>query len=318
MIYKTRLLSLGIAGTLLVGCAQNQPQTPVATPAPEPEKIERTENVCPVIRFLVAGAPAEQSGYDVKEAITATRQLFREQGLELVTVDRLLDRFQSSRINLRTPLANDPQSQGATSAQMDESVRKSIRNALETELSQFGEAEIANCEWILTGQVDVGKDQPDPQGPSRIVNVATWLTIVEGFTNRGVGDAFTFNPVKGPDAVTATRRGMVYSLESVAGDVGDQIRDAATLYTILVRSPNSARLRSGFQRTLEGCGFAVRSAIDGEDQRRIDAKFDGTISDAEAAVGCALDTYEQQTGARGGDYTVKGRLLAIDLATVSS
>ncbi len=282
------------------------------TPAPPPLAL-RTENVCPLVRFLVDGRPAEAAGFDVKEAITAARQLFREQGMELVTVDRLVDRFQARTANLRTPLADAPRTAALSSAQIDESVRSSIRNALRQSLEDFGEAELANCEWIMTGQVDVGAPRPDPQGPGRTVNVATWLTVVEGFTNRGVGDALNVGSTRGPDDVTAIRRGMVYSLESVADTVGAQIAQSRTFYTIALRSENSGRLRTGVQRSLEGCGFVVRSVIDGTAERQLDTRFDGTITEAVDALECALDDAEASGSPRSMDYTLKGRLITIDV-----
>lgn len=318
---SARLATLSVlAALLLAGCLGQDAPPPATTPVesipsapPPPPLAARTENVCPLVRFLVEGRPAETAGFDVKEAITAARQLFREQGMELVTVDRLVDRFQARSTNLRTPLAEAPRTAAVSSARMDEDARGSIRNALTESLQGFGEAELANCEWIMTGQVDVGRPRSDPQGPQRIVNVATWLTVVEAFTNRGVGDALSFGDARGPDDVTATRRGMAYSLESVAGTAGAQIRDARTFYTIVVRSESSGRLRTGMQRALEGCGFAVRSVIDGATERQLDTRFEGTVGQAIDAVECALDGAEASGTARGTDYNLKGRLITIDV-----
>lgn len=312
-----------LAALALAGCQGGAPAPPAAPPAgpavveaappPPPPLAARTENVCPLVRFLVAGEPVEARGLDVKEAITAARQLFREQGLELVTVDQLVDRFQARRANLRTPVAEAPRTAAAGSAEMDESVRRSIRDALTETLRDLGQAELANCEWVMTGQVDVGAPRPDPQGPGRTVAVATWLTVVEAFTNRGVGDALNIGSTRGPDDTTAIRRGMVYSLESVAATVGGQIRDARTFYTIALRGAGSGRLRTGVQRALEGCGFVVRSVVDGPAERQLDTRFDGTITAAVDALECALDAAEANGAPRGMDYGLQGRLITIDV-----
>jgi hypothetical protein len=320
--HKARLATMAsLAALLLAGCMDQGTTPPSTTPVEAalpatpllPPLAARTENVCPLVRFLVDGRPAEAAGLDVKEAITAARQLFREQGMELVTVDRLVDRFQARSTNLRTPLADAPRTAAVSSARMDEDARGSIRNALTQSLQDLGEAELANCEWIMTGQVDVGAPRPDPQGPGRTVNVATWLTVVEAFTNRGVGDALNTGTTRGPDELSAIRRGMVYSLESVAATVGRQIQDARTFYTIALRSENSGRLRTGVQRALEDCGFAVRSVVDGTTERQLDTRFDGTITDAVEALECALDTAEAGGSPRGMDYSLKGRLITIDV-----
>lgn len=302
------------AGILLAACAeQATAPPPAATPEPASARIERTENICPLVRFLVDGKPAEQSGFSVQEAMAAARQSFHALGLELVVFDRALDRFQKQRIytDINLNSAGDGTRAGS-STELAEDVRKSIRDSAMRSLRETGGAERANCAWVLTGQVDVSRPQPDPQSRYQVATVRSYLTVVEAFTDRSVGDAYNPGRVREPDVNLAIAAGMAQGLESNAATIADHIRGARKLWTIVIhQEPMSGLVRREVQKALEDAGFKVRSSVDGPSERQLDAELDLAPTQAEDALVDALLKLRGNPRFSTLDYTIQDRLVTI-------
>ncbi len=280
--------------------------------APEPVGVERDETVCPLIRFTVDGRPAEAAGYDTKEAIIVLRQLLNERGLELINVDALNDQYARSELNLHSNFNEGPQTAQGTSSQIDEDARKQIRQALMMTLEDVDQAELGNCNWILTGQAAVDATRSDPQSGGRIAPVTTWLDIMEAFDRRSVGSAYQTGTVRGETDQQANRKALTYSLESVADTVIDQIETARRIYTIEVRGRTlGGRELFTIRSALQNEGYEIRSVINNQ----MDAQFEASQFEAETALNRALD--QMQNDYPGIDYEMRGYLIVLNIPATS-
>ena len=295
----------------LAACADTTAVPPPETPAVAPVDTapERAENVCPLIRFLVDGQPAEAQGYDVVTAITAVRQRLRAEGMEMVVVDRMLDRFQTKTINTRAPLYSDS-TQQVSSAAVNDDVRGSIRRALNEVLIEYGNAELANCEWVLTGQVHVAAARPDPMSPFFDTVARADLMVVDVFADRSIADGVNPpGPVRGASPEEAEMKAMAYAIEGAVATMGPQLRDARNLYVVYLLSDETNLVNRQVIKALEANGFVIRSQNDTAEGRKLDSFFAGSAIEAEDAVAEALIALGATPPFSGMDYRIKGKVL---------
>lgn len=299
-----------VALTLVAGlaaCAQdNTPSQPTAPVQPQRVVLQDSpENVCPLLRFTIAGTPAAQE--NIGAATSALRQALIERGYELVVVDELVDRFQQRLIKQPSGYGlDDPRQFNQTStSEVAISVRESIRDAALLSLEDVDAAEITPCTWILTGEIAAATPGIDVQTGRMSTAVIANLDIVDTFNRRSVGSAYNYGTVQGSPN-TLRPRALTYGLESIADTVTDQIDVRRNFYLIKVPSRFSSRELLPFRQGLERHGFEVRNVV----QDKIDTRFIGSVTEMEVALDQALTA----SGAlQNADYEIRGKLVEVKI-----
>lgn len=274
----------------------------------------RTENICPVVRFLVDGRPAEESGYEVRTAMAATQDLLANEGMTMVFKQEFVERFQNKVILERIPLYSDHLSrEQASDAVTTASVQDSIWEALRLNMAELGQAELANCEWVLTGQVSVTDARPDPAAPGLFENEAyADLLVVDVHASRTI--ASSFNPPKSTrdGSELETELGsMSDAVEGAVGRMGGDLRNSPNLYLTLLFSDNTNLVNIEFDQIVQEHGFERRSVIDGADFHKTDWLFRGNSNDASNAMEAALIEINNNPSFRGLDFRVLGKVFYV-------